>query len=181
MREELERLNREKISISAWEALPSHDLWQSQPIVHSEWNPGIVGLVAGKLVWNWSIVTHKVGEHYVGVAPRAVFTLWSMNRWAIFIKRGGHRPFLSSLYRPIHTGIQSYANHDQPHPQLAISCAAWSHPTNFKWVKLASWRRKPRIRAVQSPRHHRQDKPALTCENGAEIKGLGLTLGTAEI
>ncbi len=142
--EELERLNRErkKISDGAYkEALAQvHDLLrESQPmalVVHSEyWNPGIVGLVAGKLVTEFglpSFALTKVGEHYVGSGRTAggLHLVEAMNSVGdIYIKRGGHPQACGLTLEPRYIdqfteGIQSYAQSifgDQPPvPRLAI-------------------------------------------------------------
>lgn len=100
---ELERLNRERQKISdvafsqATDMIALRQTSASVHVVWSElWMPGVVGLVAGKLVSEFgapAFAFAKVGEHYVG-SGRSIggFHLVEAMRACgdIFLKSGGH-------------------------------------------------------------------------------------------
>ncbi len=100
--DELETLNkqRQKISSASYAQaknmvkergdLPIHVVW------NEDWNPGVVGLIAGKLVTNFGVPAFaltKVGDHYVG-SGRSIGGLHLVEAMRscgdIFMKAGGH-------------------------------------------------------------------------------------------
>lgn len=148
--EELERLNRQRRAISdrAYkEALKMvHDQLRQadegiteQPmaiIVSSDhWNPGIVGLVAGKLVTEFGLPAFaltKVGDHYVGSGRTAggLHLVEAMNSAGdIYIKHGGHPQACGLSITPekltdFQEAIQKFAhtffNGTAPMPELHV-------------------------------------------------------------
>ncbi len=140
---ELEQLNRERQQISDRafreakkivkeinEQKPIHVVWTDH------WNPGIVGLVAGKLVTEFGVPAFaltKVGDHYVG-SGRSVGGLHLVEAMQscgdIFIKAGGHPqacgltlPSLDSIAE-FQKGVESFAleyfGEDIPKPHLQV-------------------------------------------------------------
>lgn len=100
--EVLERLNRERRSISdlAYKEAKGMVAKIDQNVVHvvasESWNPGIIGLVAGKLVTDFGLPAFafaRVGNHYVGSGRSAggLHLVEAMRSCGdIFVKFGGH-------------------------------------------------------------------------------------------
>lgn len=99
---ELERLNRQRQEVFKDAYVEAKKIAETQVgasvlVVHSEsWLPGIVGLIAGRLVGDYGVPAFaltKVGEHYVG-SGRSVGGLHlveAMNACGdVFVKKGGH-------------------------------------------------------------------------------------------
>ncbi|MCR4311738.1 MAG: DHHA1 domain-containing protein, partial [Candidatus Uhrbacteria bacterium] len=100
---ELERLNRERQSIFAESYAEARVIAKEMLndakvlVVHAEhWLPGIVGLIAGRLVNDFGLPAFaltKVGEHYVGSGRTAggLHLVEAMNSCGdVFIRKGGH-------------------------------------------------------------------------------------------
>lgn len=100
---ELERLNRERQRIFADAYAEARVIAAAQAegasvlVVHAEhWLPGIVGLIAGRLVGDFGLPAFaltKVGEHYVGSGRTAagLHLVEAMNACGdVFVKKGGH-------------------------------------------------------------------------------------------
>lgn len=100
---ELEKLNRERQSIFADSYAEARVIAKEQIdgasvlVVHAEhWLPGIVGLIAGRLVNDFGMPAFaltRVGEHYVGSGRTAagLHLVEAMNACGdVFVRKGGH-------------------------------------------------------------------------------------------
>lgn len=139
---ELEQLNRDrqKISRGAYKEakvmvqeieddVAAHVLWQDY------WNPGIVGLIAGRTVTEFGVPAFaltKVNDHYVG-SGRSIGGMHLVEAMRscgdIFIKAGGHPQACGLSIEEKHLpafkeGIQAFARdffgEETPRPQLQI-------------------------------------------------------------
>lgn len=140
--EELELLNRERQRISqdaykdaqklvkaSGTDAPIHVVWEET------WNPGIVGLVAGKIVSKFgapAFALTRVGNHFVG-SGRSIGGLHLVEAMRscgdIFMKAGGHpqacglsleEKHLNTFKERVTAYAKDYFNGDAPAPELRI-------------------------------------------------------------